>query len=90
MDCNTTRIKFAILWSLDASKGILFIIAFIVAFKVLMDPGNDPLSVILWRLAEVSIIIVPAVIILFFIYGLINHEQIVAYDKEAEDKKNIK
>ena len=82
------RTKFSIRWGLDISKGILFLIALIVAIKVTFNPGNDPIEVILWRLLEVSILIIPTVIIASDIYGYINYEEIIEKDKKAMEDKN--
>jgi len=81
------RTKFSLLWGLDVSKGVLFLIAVVAAIKVMFNPGNDPMEVILWRLLEISILIVPLVIIGCAIYGYINYESILEKDKEAQDKK---
>lgn len=81
------RTKFSLLWGLDVSKGVLFLIAVVAAIKIMFNPGSDPMEIILWRLLEISILVVPLVIIGCAIYGYINYESILEKDKEAQDKK---
>ncbi len=88
MDTSSSKTKFSLLWALDISKGILFLIFAIAGIKVLLSPGEDPLSVILWRLAEVSLVVVPAIILCAFVYALINYDSLVA--SEIESQKNSK
>lgn len=81
------RVKFSLMWGLDVSKGILFLIALVAGIKIMFNPGNDPMDIVLWRLAEISILVVPLVIIGCAVYGYINYEAIIEKDKEAKDNK---
>ncbi|MBA6326560.1 hypothetical protein H4J46_01095 [Colwellia sp. MB02u-6] len=88
MDTNSSKTKFSFLWALDISKGILFLIFAVAGIKVLLSPGEDPINVILWHLAEVSLILIPAVIFCAFIYALFNYDYLLA--SEVESQKNKK
>ncbi|WAJ69603.1 hypothetical protein [Catenovulum adriaticum] len=88
MDTSSSKTKFSFLWALDISKGILSLIFAIAGIKVLLSPGEDPINVILWRLVEISLVVVPAVILCGFVYALINYDSLVA--SEIESQKNSK
>ena len=88
MDTNSSKTKFSLLWALDISKGILFLIFAIAGIKVLLSPGEDPISVILWRFVEISLVVIPSVIFCGFVYALINYDNLVA--SEIESQKNSK
>lgn len=82
------RIKFSILWGLDVSKGVLFLIALLAGIKIMFNPGNDPVDVMLWRLGEISLLVVPLIIIGCAIYGYVNYESILEKDKAAKANKD--
>jgi hypothetical protein len=88
MDTSSSKTKFSLFWALDISKGILFLIFAIAGIKVLFSPGEDPISVILWRFAEISLVVIPSVILCGFVYALINYDNLVT--SEIESKKNSK
>ena len=81
------KTKFSILWGLDVSKGILFLIAVVAGIKIMFNPGNDPMEVVLWRIFEISIRVVPLVISGCAIYAYVNYEAILEKDKQAQYKK---
>jgi len=85
MDTSSSKTKFSFLWALDISKGILFLIFAIAGIKVLLSPGENPITVILWRFAEISLVVIPSVILCGFVYALINYDNLVA--SELESKK---
>ena len=64
------KVKFSILWGVDLSKGILFLLALVTGIKIILTPGNDSIDIIMWRLAIISIIVIPLVILCCTIYGL--------------------
>ena len=90
MDTNSSKTKFSFLWALDISKGILFLIFVIAGIKILLSPGEDPISVILWRFAEISLVVIPAVILCGFVYALINYDSLVASEIESQNNSNSK
>jgi hypothetical protein len=90
MDTNLSKTKFSLLWALDISKGILFLIFFVAGIKILLSPGEDPISIILWRLGEISLVLIPAVILCGFIYALITYDSLVAAEIEAQKKQERK
>jgi hypothetical protein len=90
MDTSSSKTKFSFFFALDLSKGILFAIFAIAAIKVFLTPGEDPISVILWRLLEVTVVVVPVVILGCFIYALINYDYILACEIEAQEKRKTK
>ena len=90
MDTSSSKTKFSFLWALDISKGILFLIFVIAGIKILLSPGEDPISVILWRFAEISLVVIPAVILCGFVYALINYDSLVASEIESQNNSNSK
>lgn len=78
------RIKFSLMWGLDVSKGILFLIALVAGIKIIINPGNDSMGIVLLRLVEISILVIPLVIIGCAVYGYIHYEAII----EKDNKEN--
>lgn len=63
-----TRTKKAMIGAWGYSKWILSAIAIIVAVKFAINPGTDPVDVILVRLIEIVLALPPVVFLGMFIY----------------------
>ena len=81
---NKSRAKFALIWAFDLSKGILILIAFFAAIKILLNPGEDTFDIMAWRILQATLVVIPTVIFGGFIYGYINYEEIREVDKKKE------
>lgn len=62
------RTKKAMIGAWSYSKWILSAIAIIVAVKFAINPGADPINIILMRLVQIVLVVPPVVFIGMFIY----------------------
>lgn len=63
-----TKIRKVTADALSYSKWVLAAIAIIVAVKFAVNPGADLTDVVLWRLAQIIIVLPPIVFIGMFLY----------------------
>ncbi len=84
MNTNHSKTKFSLYWSLNLSKSLLLMIAFAEGIKILLNPGTDPINVIMWRFGEIAIVVVPLIFSACFVYALINYENLVAKARKSK------